>query len=99
MQKTADFPQLHFIKVVVFLVVTPRLISIVLVTIEIPQLLFDTVVNAPILQIFPVVLQRPIPMVQTVRRTTGIPQFFFDKVIDAPVAHVVQIIPVRGRFP
>ena len=59
----------------------------VLATTEIPQLRIDEVVDAPmqVVQIFPVVVQRLTPMVQTARRTTGIPQFFFDKMIDVPL--------------
>ena len=68
------------------LVVTQRPISMVLVTMEIPQLLFDRwflSLLCKIVQIFPVVVQMPFPMVQTVRR-----QFVFDKVIDVPVVQV-----------
>ena len=54
----------------------------------------DTVVDAPmqVVQIFPVVVQMPIPMVQTVRRTMEIPQFVFDKMID------VLVVQVRAGF-
>ena len=47
-----------------------------------------TVVHVPVaqvVQIFPVVVQMPIPMVQTARLTMEIPQFVFDKMIDVPV--------------
>ena len=63
-QKTADFPQLRFFKVVDIPVVTPRLIPMVLVTIEIPQLL-DTVIDVPNAQVVFVVAQRRSSMVQT----------------------------------
>ena len=56
-------------------------------TTVIPQLLvvvIDTPV-AQVVQIFPVVVQMPIPMVQTVRRTMEFTQFVFDKMIDVPV--------------
>ena len=42
-QKTAEIPQLQFIMVVVIPVITQRLIPMVLLTIETPQLPFDTV--------------------------------------------------------
>ena len=73
----------------------------VLVISETSQLLFETVVNVPIfqvVQIFPVVVQRPIPMVRTVCRTTGIPLFFFDPVLQG--VQVVVLLPwCRGQFP
>ena len=54
----------------------------------VPQLQFFHVVD------FPVVVQRLIPTVQTLRRTRGIPQLLLNTVIDVPVALVVQDIPV-----
>ena len=51
MQKTAEIPQLQFIKVVDISVVLQRLISMVLATIEIPKLRVDKVVDAPFMQI------------------------------------------------
>ena len=52
--------------------VTQRCIPMVLVTMEIPQLRLDMVVDGPLLQVvhFPVVTPSLIPMVQTVCRTT-----------------------------
>ena len=47
-----------------------------------------------IVQIFPVVVQMPFPMVQTVRRTMVFPQFVLDKVIVVPV---VQYMCRRGE--
>ena len=49
-QKTADFPQFQFIKVVDNSFVLQRLIPMVLATIEIPQLCVDTVVDAPFMR-------------------------------------------------
>ena len=89
------------IKVVDISFVVQKLIPVVLATKKTPQLCVDTVVDAPlqVVQIFPVVVQRRIPVVQTTRRTTGITQFFFDKAIDATVAQVVQIFPVVVQMP
>ena len=56
-------------------------------TIDIPQLLYK-VVDVPVVHDradFPVVVQMPFPMVQTVRRTMVFPQFVLDKVIVVPV--------------
>ena len=47
-QKTAENPQLQFIKVVDTRVVTQRLIPMVMVTIEIHQLFFDKVIDVPV---------------------------------------------------
>ena len=70
-QKTAEIPQLQFIKVVDTPFVTQRLIPMVLVTIAILQSLLDKVVDAPIMQVvqvakIPVVAQRLLHMVQLV---------------------------------
>ena len=59
------------------------------------QLLLNTVIDVPVAQVVqvivvPVVVQRPIPIVQTVCRTIEFPQFFFDKEIDVPVVQVVR---------
>ena len=90
LQKTADFPQLQFTKVVDFPVVTPRLVPMVLTvqqTIGTLQLPVDKVVDAPVLQgvkvvDIPVVTQRLIHMVSLMME---IHQFVFDKVIDVPL--------------
>ena len=68
----------------------------VFVTVEIPQLLVDKVVDALVMQVvqvvdIPVVTQRPIPMVMV---TLEIPQLLVDKVVDAPVMQVVQVARV-----
>ena len=55
-QKTADFPQLQFFKVVDIPVVTRRLIPVVLGTVEIPQLRVDMVVDAPVMQLVQIVV-------------------------------------------
>ena len=81
----------------------------VLVTMEIPQLRLDTVVDGPFLQVvqFPVVTPRLIPMVQTVCRTTEILQLLqtmFNAlvvqgvlVVDIPVVvqrPIIMVLPV-----
>ena len=51
----------------------------------------DKVVDVPVVHDradFPVVVQMPLPMVQTVRRTMVFPQFVLDKVIVGPVVQV-----------
>ena len=65
LQKIVEFPQLQSIKVVDISFVVQRLIPMVLATIQTLQLRVDTVVEAPmqVVQIFPVVVQRPITMV------------------------------------
>ena len=72
-----DVPVLQVVAVVDISFVTQRLIPMVLVTMEIPQFFFDKAIDAPVaqvVQIFHVVVQMPIPMVQTVRRTMEIPR-------------------------
>ena len=99
-QQTADFPQLLLIfQVVDFAVVTPKLIPMVLATMEIPQLRDDKVVDVPmqVVQIFPVVVQRPIPMVLTVQQTIDILLFLFDKMTDVPVVQGCAGFSRAGR--
>ena len=70
-QETAVFPQLLFMQVVDFSLVVQRPNSMVLVTMEIPQLRVDTVVDAHFLQSCSSLSCHPrlVPMVQTVLRT------------------------------
>ena len=63
----------------------------VLVTIQIPQLLLNTVIDAPIMhvvQIIPVVAQRRLPMVF---QTTETPQLTLDTVVDVLVFLVMRV--------
>ena len=68
-------------------------------TIDIPQLLtwWLTSLLCMIVQILPVVVQTPFPMVQTVRRTMVFPQFVLNKVIDVPVVQVERDIHMCRR--
>ena len=77
-RKLWEIPQLQFIKVVDTLFVTQRLISTVLVTMEIPQLLVDTVVDLPVLL---VVL---VPQVPSWRRQTCSTVALVEKLVAFP---------------
>ena len=69
-------------------------------TTGIPQFFFDKTFDAPVaqvVQIFPIVVQMPIPVVQTVRRNMEIPQFVFDKMTDVPVVQDRACFSRAGR--
>ena len=65
-------------------------------TMETPQLLLDTVVNAPVVQVvqvvdIPFVTQRLFTMVLV---TIEVPQLLVDKGLVAPVVQVVQVVDI-----
>ena len=85
------------------------MVQTVLLTMKIPPVALDMVVNAPIMQvvqvvqvshfvIIPVVAQRLFPVVQTVLWTMEIPQSLFDKVVDVLVVQVLRVPQVLGRM-
>ena len=68
-------------------------------TTEILQLLFDKVIDVPVVRVVQVVdtlvvTQRLILMVQTVQKSIEIPQLLVDKVVDVPVVWEVQVSQV-----
>ena len=77
-------------------VLAQRQFPMVFQTINIHQLL-DTVIDVLLCRSCSlparshVAVQRPIPMVQTVRLTKELPQFFFDKVVDDPGVQIERV--------
>ena len=105
LQKTVESPQLQSFQVVDISFAAQRqslMVQTVCLTIDVHQLLYK-VVDIPVVHDradFPVVAQRPFPMVQTARRTMVFPQFVLDKVIDVPVVQVERdlLVPSWRRL-